>query len=256
MPEPPRRRKGPLIAAVVATVLIGIPLAAWLLRGTIATSMARDELAARGLTCDERFEVAVAPFFDEATVGPTRCSREGGILRAVELLGPATIALDGLEPGSVRAESLRLVLRDTEVRGGSRWAQALRRLNLEQRVAGLVKGISELSALPLPPTTVGHVDVVRDGDTVANASGLTLTPGSVLQLAADRIAFTAGPMGVGRLELTEVTGTSTRARVHLEGRATARAGVGILGSVSTGGHFELDAEGLDTGAPRFRLSGF
>jgi len=116
------RRKPRVVAIVVLAALAGIPLAAWALRGTLATSIARDELEARGLECDERFAVELGALFDTATVGPTRCTREGGIVAAVELRGPVTVELDGFAPASADVQSLRLSLRDTDVRGGSRWA--------------------------------------------------------------------------------------------------------------------------------------
>lgn len=250
-----RRRKLPLVLLTLLAVLVGLPLGAWLLRGTVATAVARDRLAARGITCDERFAVELGPRLETATVGVTRCARAGGLVEAVELLGPLTVELDGAAPVRAHAASLRLSLRDRDVRGGTRWAPALRGLNLEQRVAGMVKGLAELSARELPPTTVDRLEVVRAGERVAAAAGLRLTPAGSMDLSAERITFTAGPMGVGRLELTEVRGAASPARVHLEGRATARASVGLLGSLSTGGRFTLDARGLDTRRPRFSLGG-
>lgn len=242
------------MGAVVVVVLLGIPLTAWLLRGVIATSIARDELSARGLSCDDRFSVSLSAMFDEATIGPTRCSHEGGVIEAIELLGNVTIELDGTAPTAVAADSVRLALRSTNVRGGSSWASALRRLDLEQHVAGLIKGLSELSSMDLPPTTAARVEIVRGRSTLATATNLTLTPGVELRLRVDRVRFSAGPMGVAQLVLTDVTGGATRAQVSLQGRATARAGVAIF-SVVRGGPFSIDATALDTASPRFRFTG-
>lgn len=247
-----RRRKRPVALIVVLVILVGLPLAAWLLRGIIATSMAASELSSRGLSCDERFAVSLSALFDEATVAPTRCAHEGGLVEAIELTGPARIRLEGFAPSAVEAEGVRLTLRDRDLRGGSGWAQQLRRINLEQRVAGLVKGLSELSQMGLPRTSVAQAEVLRGGDTIATLRLLELTPGSPMPVGIDRVEFTA-VMGAARLTLSAVTGTATGAAVHLEGDATARAGVALLGSFSTGGEFELDASGLDSASPELRL---
>lgn len=252
---PPRvKRKGLIAGALVVALLLAVPLGAWLSRNLIATSMARDQLAARGLSCDDRFAVSLSATFGQAVIGPTRCTREGGVVGAIELLGDVTVELDGTEPSSVHADSLRLVLRDTNVRGGSSWAAPLRRLELEQHVAALVKSLSELSSMDLPPSTATQVEIVRGSSPLATATGLSLTPGVELSLAADRIHFSTGPMGVGQLDLTRVTGTATRPQVSLRGRADARAGVGIL-TMGRGGPFGLDATALDTASPQFHLTG-
>lgn len=251
MTEAARRGKTLLLLAVLL-LLAAIPLGAWLLRGTIATSLVRDELAREGIVCDERFEVEPSALFDAASIGPTRCSHEGGIVEAFEVLGSLTVDLDGFDPAAVQADSVRLVLREGEVQNGDGWAQVLGRMRLEQAVAGLVKGLSELSALDLPPIVAGNVEVTRGAQTLATASGLALEPGETMRVAADRIAF-ASPAGLGRLELTGVTGTATVARVQLAGRGDVSLGAGLLGLLSTGGAFRLDADGLDTGRPRFSL---
>ena len=69
-----------------------------------------------------------------------------------------------------------------------------------------------------------------------------------------RVVFTA-VMGAASLTLTDVHGTATRDAVHLEGTATARAGIPMLGTFSTGGAFTLDATELTRDSPRFRLDG-
>ena len=248
------KRKASIAGGIVLAVLIGVPLVGWLLRSTIATSMARDELSARGLECDDRFEVSLSATFDEAVIGPTRCTHEGGVVEAIELLGDLRVELDGTEATSVSADSLRFALRDANVRGGNSWADALRRLSLEQGVAGLVKGLSELSGMDVPPTRVVRTEVVRGGSPLATVTNLELTPGGSLGLAAQRVHFSAGPMGAGQLDLTGVNGTATSSAVTLSGRANARAGVSIL-SVERGGPFSLEASALDTASPRFRLTG-
>jgi hypothetical protein len=236
---------------IVLVIVLAISLAGWLLRGTIATSMASSELAARGLTCDDRFAVDVAALFDEASIGPTRCTREGGLVEAVELTGNATITLDGLAPSAIRAESVRVVLRDQDVRGGSGWARQLSQINLEQRVAGLIKGLSELSGMNLPQTEIAHAEVFRGGDELAAIDTLVLTPGGSTDLTIGRVAFSAVG-GAATLSLNGVTGTATPTAVHLEGDATARAG-GMFGVFSTGGEFTLEASALDTASPALRL---
>lgn len=224
----------------------------WLLRGTIATSMAASELSSRGLTCDERFSVELSAFFGEAVVAPTRCTHEGGLVEAIELTAPATITLDGFEPSAIEAEGVRLTLRDRDLRGGSGWAQQLRRINLEQRVAGLIKGLSEMSEMGLPATTITRAEVLRGSDELATLDRLVLGSGSPTTVAIDRVQFTA-VMGAARLTLSGVTGSATGSVVHLEGDATARAGVALLGSFSTSGDFDLDASALDSASPELRL---
>ncbi len=246
------RRKRPVALILVLVILVGVPLAAWLLRGTIATSMAASELSSRGLRCDDRFAVELSAGFGEATLAPTRCTHEGGLVEAIELTAPATVVLDGFEPASISADGVRLTLRDRDLRGGSGWAQQLRRINLEQRVAGLIKGLSEMSEMSLPPTTIEHAVVLRGGDELGSIDRLVLTPGSPARVAIDRVQF-AAVMGAARLTLSGVSGTASGSTVHLEGDATARAGVALLGSFSTGGEFALDATALDSASPRLRL---
>ena len=68
-----QRSKAPIVIGVVVVVLlIGVPLVAWLLRGVIATSIARSQLEERGIACDSRFSVSPSATLGEATVGPTR----------------------------------------------------------------------------------------------------------------------------------------------------------------------------------------
>ncbi len=244
-----RSRAVPIAIAVFVLLLLG----AWLMRGTIATSIAKGELEARGLTCDERFAVEPAAFFGSATIAATRCSRaDGGLVEALELVAPATVQLDGFAVASVSAENVRLVLRDQDVRGGSEWASELQRLNLEQRVAGLIKGLSELSALDLPPTSIARAEVLRGGEEMCTIEGMGLVPGESLGLTIERVSFIA-VLGAAQLTLSALTGTATRPSVHLEGQALARAGFALLGSFSTGGPFTLDATRLDTAQPQFRL---
>lgn len=240
---------------MVVLVVLGIVLGGgWLLRDTVATSLARDALSQRGLTCDDRFSVEVSALFGSATVGPTRCTRAEGHLEAIELLGPARVELSGLEPTSVEAESVRITLRDRDVPGGASWSPELARLHLEQRVAGLVKGISELSRLDLPPTTIVRGDVRRGSSALATAHQLVLTPGEgdATQVTLDRLVFEA-MMGAARLTLSEVRGTAAPGTVVLEGEASARAGIALLGSFSTGGSFRLDATALESARPQLRL---
>ena len=244
-------KKRSRVLPLVLVIVLAIPLAAWLLRGTIATSMAESELASRGLTCDDRFSVKVSALFDEATIGPTRCTREGGLVEAVELTGNATITLDGFAPSEIHAESVRVVLRDQDIRGGSGWARQLSQINLEQRVAGLIKGLAELSGMSLPKTEIARAEVFRGGDELAAVDGLMLTPSGSTDLAIQRVAFSAVG-GAATLTLNGVTGTAAPSTVHLEGDATARAAA-LLGVFSTGGEFALDASALDTASPTLRL---
>jgi hypothetical protein len=242
------------IAAVGLVIVLGCVVAAWALRDAVATSMARDALASRGIECDERFAVELSATFGSATVGPTRCTREGGYVEAIELVGPARVALSGFEPTSVEAESLNVVLRDGDLPGGSGWAAELARLNLEQRVAGLVKGLAELSRLGLPPTTITRGHVLRGTESMATVEGLSLTPaaGGVTNVGLRNIVFEA-MLGAARLTLSDVTGTATASAVSLQGQATARAGIALLGTISTGGSFTLVTSALDTDRPELRL---
>ena len=247
------RTKTPIFVGVLVVGLIALPLTAWLARGVIATSIARGQLEQRGFTCDERFAVSPNATFSEATVGPTRCEHAGGLLEAVELLGDATIGLDGTEPSSIDADSLRLALRSTSVRGGDRWADTLRRINLEQQMAGVIKSLSELAGMDLPRTAVQRVEIVRSASVLGRADQVTLTPGEELGMSAQRMHFEAGPMGVGQLDLTGLTGTATASAVTLRGQAHARAGVAIILTFERSGPFTLEASGLDTASPSFRL---
>jgi hypothetical protein len=258
MSEKRPRSKSRVALIGVALVLVGVPLGLFFARHTIATSMARDELERRGLTCDDRLSVEVAASFDAITIGPTRCAvRAEGVVEAIEILGPLEVELDGLEPARVEVASLRIALREHDVRGGSGWALALARLGLEQRVAGLVKGLSELSRMDLPPSEAAQVEIVRGGGVLATGRGIALRPsvGAPLGLSAQHVELVAGPGGVGQLSLAEVRGTATGARVALSGTATATAGLGIL-SLSRAGPFAIEAVGLDSASPRFRLTGF
>ncbi len=252
LPRVSAPRKGPVVLGVGLVVLLGAVLGLWAARGWIATSMARGELEARGLTCDDRLSVALDATFSSATIGPTRCVHEGGLLEAIELLGDVEVELDGTEPASVVATSARVTLRSQDVRGGSGWASELRQLSLEQRVAGLIKGISEIGAMGLPPIECARLEVVRQNEVIARGQRIAVTPaGEGAQVRAQEIVF---PARLGRLALTGVSGTADATRVTLAGRAAAEVGLGIL-SVSRGGPFELEASGLDSGSPRFSLSG-
>lgn len=246
-----------MAGVVVVGLLVAVPLVGWLLRGVVATSIARGQLEERGFTCDDRFAVAPNATLSEATVGPTRCTHEGGVLEAIELLGDVTVELDGTEPSSIRGDSVRVALRGASVRGGDHWADALRRVDLEQQVAGVVKSLSELARLDLPSVELGRLDLVRGGDALGHAETVTMTPGSgdALAMTFARAHFAAGPMGVGQLDLTNVTGDATPATVTLRGRASARAGVAIIFSVERQGPFTLRATGLDTASPSFDLEG-
>lgn len=249
------QRRAPVLPIAIALLILAIPLTAWMLRGAIATSIARSELSARGLECDERLSVAPSALFDAARIGPTRCTLEGGLVEAVELTGEAVVELDGLAPAALRAAGVRVELRDRDVRGGTGWAPALRRVRLEERVAGLVKGLSELGGMELPKTRVERVEVLRGGAELARIDQLVLTPAASksMEVAIEQVAFAAAA-GAASLTLDGVTGSATASAVQLEGQATARAGIALLGMFSTGGAFTLGASALDTDAPRFHLS--
>jgi hypothetical protein len=252
--EPPPKKRGKLLpigAAIAFLLVLGIVLVPWLLRHSIATSMAREQLTAAGLTCDERFAIEVAPFFGSASFQPTRCTSEGGQVESVELTEELEVELSGTSPTAIDATFIRVTLRDRDVAGGSSWDRNLARLNLEERVAGLVKAVGELSALPLPPTRVARVDVLRDGETITSLYEVELTPGEPMRVEFDRIAFRAVG-GAAQLTLNDVEGTSTRSDVHLEGGATARASM-FIGTVVRNGTFSLDATRLDQSRPRFTL---
>ena len=112
-----------------------------------------------------------------------------------------------------------MVLRDQDIRGGSGWARQLSQINLEQRVAGLIKGLAELSGMSLPKTEIARAEVFRGGDQLAAVDGLILTPGGSTDLAIQRVAFSAVG-GAATLTLNGVTGTAAPSTVHLEGDAT------------------------------------
>lgn len=245
----PEKRRRSLAVPIALALVLAVPLLAWLLRGSIATALVRSELEARGLTCDDRFSIELSALFDEARIGPTRCTREGGLVEAIELAGDAVVDLDGLAPAAIQVESLRVVLRDQDLRGGTGWAAQLRRINLEQRVAGLVKGLSELGGMNLPPTEVVRAEVFRAGDELAAIDGLSMRAAEV---GIQRVAFSAVG-GAARLTLEGVTGSATPSAVHLEGQASASVGVAFLGAIARAGAFALDASRLDTAAPLLRL---
>lgn len=251
-PAPKKRGKAlPIGGLITAVIVLGILLVPWLMRHSIATNMAREQVQAAGMSCDDRFAVEVAPFFGSASFQPTRCTTEHGYVEAIELTEELEVELSGFSPSAIDAAFLRVTLGDREVRGGSSWDRDLARLNLEERVAVLVKALGELSALPIPPTRVARTDVLRDGQTIAQINGVRLTPGEPMQMHFDRIAFRAVG-GAAQLTLEDVDGTSTRSHVHLEGDATARAAV-FIGSVTREGSFTLDATRLDQSRPRFDL---
>lgn len=244
------RRRSWLPFLALALVL-AFPLAAWLLRGNIATAIVRSELEARGIGCDERFAIELSAFVDEARIRPTRCTLGEGLLEAVELAAETKVELEAFSPVAIRASSVTLVLRDRDVRGGSGWAAQLRRIDLEQRVAGLVKGLAEIGGMDLPFTEVARVDVRRGAEPLATIDGLILTPSTSTELEVRRIAF--HPVGGAvRLILEEVRGRASTSAVELEGHATARAGIAIL-AISRAGAFVLEATNLDTDTPQLRL---
>lgn len=245
-------KKGATAVGGLFLVVLALAAGLWALRGTIATSLARSELEARSITCDDRFAVEVGAALSSATIGPTRCEHASGLLEAVELLGDVTVQLDGTAPETVAVDSLRIVLREADVRGGSGWASELSRLALEQRVAGLVKGLSELGAMALPPTDVATVEVVRGDQPIATASRMRLGGGSPTSLNAERIHFAAGPGAVGQLTLTQVSGRASSAEVELDGQADASVGIAIL-RVNRRGRFSMAATGLDSADPSFSL---
>jgi len=242
------------VGLVILGLLLALPLGAWLARGMIATGMAEGQLEERGFTCDDRFSVELSATFTEATIGPTRCEHAGGVLEAIELLGDLTVELDGTEPEAIRADSVRLVLRSTSVRNGAGWAETLRRVNLEEQMAGVVKGLSELGGMDLPETQLQSVEIVRGASVLGRGQQVRLTAGSPLGITAQRVHFEAGPMGVGQLDLTDLSGTATPSAVSLRGQAHARAGVAIIFTFERSGPFTLEASALDTASPSFRLT--
>jgi hypothetical protein len=250
---PPAKAKkaAPIGALIGVAVLLAILLVPWLLRSTIATSMASGQLQAAGVSCDDRFAVEVAAFFGSATIGPTRCTMERGHVQAVELLTPAEVELSGFSPSQITVDQLRLTLRSDDVRGGSGWDAELRQLRLEQRVAALVKGLGELSELDLPAASAARVEVMHGDDTMARINALTSTADSPMGVRIESVEFSA-VNGAARLTLTGVSGSAEQSTVHLEGGAIARAGISFLG-ITREGTFQLDATGLDGSSPRFAL---
>lgn len=244
-PKKAGKSKLPLVLAIVVALLLVVP---WLLRSTIATSMARGQLAEQGLRCDDRFAVEVDATFGQAALAPTRCEHEGGLVEAIEIAEGATVTLDGFTPSTISAPQLSVRLRDRDLRGGSGWGNdTLRTLGLEQKVAGLVKGLSELSAIPFPPTEVARVEVTRADQPAGSIRRLRLSRGSELEISAGEIAFASS-----RLTLANVTGHATRSEVVLDGRAQVQTGI-LIASFTTETTFGLTATGLDGARPSFRL---
>jgi len=241
-----RKRRAPILLIGLA-VLIVLLIVPWLLRSTIATSVARSELESSGFTCDDRFEVHLSALLSDATVAPTRCEHEGGLIASLETSEPAQVEMSGLAPSLVTISQVTLTLRDQNLRGGDGWGNDTIR-SIEQRVAGLVKGLSELSEVDWPETHVAQVRVLRDATPAADLRGMRLQTTESLNVQIAGVSFP----NTRTIVLDNVHGTATPAQVTLDGDAEVQSQISIV-SFTTDARFGITATGLDGPSPQLRL---
>ena len=167
----------------------------------------------------------------------------------MDLREGATIELSGTSPRAAVIPSLGVSLRGGEIAGGTGWAAELAQLGIEQRVAGLVKALSEAESMGLPPVTVNEAEVTHGRSVIASGRGLTLDNDDPRTFRATTLSFAAS---LGSLTLSEVTGEASSTAVSLAGRARATVGVAMF-SASRTGRFSLTASDLQAARPSFSL---
>jgi hypothetical protein len=253
--------RGPFAGALLAGTLAACCLlggAAVLLEDAYATSVLADQLAARGVECDERFAVDATPTLDAATIGPTTCTVAEGAVESFELLDPVTVELDaGLEPRHVRAGRVRVSVRfDPPVVTGTGLDAIMEALAVPQRLGLLVSGAAELARADLPRIDAASIEVERSGEGVAALAGVTISGGSPLEIEAERVDLPqiSAPLGTrATIAIAPLTGTATPERVELEGDLDVDATLPVVGETHQEVHVRVAGEGLDSATPTFRI---
>lgn len=236
------------MAAILAGLIV-VPLGLWLARSAIATSLARGALTDRGVVCDERFALSLSAFATRATIAPTRCTREIGLVSAVDLGEAVTVELQGTSPERVTVPDLTLHLNEEGLIGAAQvHGRDVRRLGMEEQVGGLILGLSELSTQRLPPASLGRVAIRRGDAGFAVLRDVTLDGASPLGVTLERVVFAGG-----RLILREVTGTATPDQVDLAGIAATTQNM-VLFAASSEERFRVIATGLRTANPSVEVA--
>lgn len=258
---------------VAGSLLIGLVVACCLLTGglavladPIATSVARDQLAQRGVECDERLAVALGWTLRSARIDPTSCTLSEGDVAGFELLDPVTVELNGLDPTRVTGGRARVISRieppvvSASGLGGVLGVGAmLDTVAIPQRVGMVVAASARLSATELPAVELGSVEVVHGERVGIVLTGVHLvgrhgtTP---LALRVDRaeLPVIEGPMGLrAAITIAPLTTEATPQQATLQGQLRVDAQLPIVGGIQHEVPITVTAEGLDGPSPRYDL---
>ena len=261
-PSPAARRGKPAALGLGAGVAIGggaTLLIALFSMDTVATRIARGQLAERGIVCDARFHVDVAMTLGSAVIAPSRCDMAEGAVESIELVDPVDVELSGLAPTRIEAPSLRMVLRiePPVPLGGPGLGGVLDTLHIPERIGGLARALAQLSQEELPEHThVARCEVRREGQIVAALSDVTLRHEAALDTHVARVDLPSlGALGV-RADVggTELRGAASADTVTLDGTLHANASVPLLGSIEREGAVHIEVTHLETDSPRLTLS--
>lgn len=259
-----RSARSPILGFVLGTFVAlcgGGLLVAVVLSDTLVTSRAREALVERGVVCDERFAVDVNWSFSEATLAPTRCTLvRVTFADAVELPEGATASLSGLSPSELRIPLARVYLVESGSvpdLGALTSLGAVGILNVVEvpsRVASTARATAEIAAHRPVPTTIGRLELMREGAIEVAVAGLAIGGGAPTSFRASAVELPGIEGSMIVANLAELDGHATASTCHLEGDLTLGARVPILGMISHDTHVVLEGAALDTPQPTFRLA--
>lgn len=225
-------------------------------RHAIVTGIAREELRARGVECDERFALEVSLTLDQAIVAPTTCTLGTGGVESIELVDPLTVALAGTAPTRLEGGAARIALRDTGTFRATGWGAILDALSIPERIGTMVAGLGELARAGAPPITMGSVEIVRGGQPMLTLATLRSDGASPLGVTIERVELPVieGPIGArARVGLTGVRSSATPQRVAMDAQLDVDASMPMIGSLDQQRPVRVEVDGLDTPMPRWTV---
>ena len=225
-------------------------------RHAIVTSIAREELRARGLECDARFALEVSLALDQAIVAPTTCTLTSGDVESIELVDPVRVELTGRTPTRVEGGAARIALRDRGSFRATGWGAILDALAIPERLGAMVAGFGQLAGAGVPPIAMTSVELVRGGQPMLALGTLHADGSSPLGVTVERVDLPVieGPMGArARVQLTSVRSTATASVVTMEALLDVDASMPMIGSLDQRRPVHVRVEGLDTDVPRWTV---
>jgi hypothetical protein len=253
MNEPPSRARRLLLVAVLASFACVVTALASF--DAVVTYAARRYAAARGVTCDDRFEADVSWNLQSVAFPPFACEVAAGPIARYELTGTTVLTLAFLRARRVTFEHLRVERRSRMVAARS-GDMILDALHIPSRLAGLCAAVAHLAELDSPGEMRGAVvEVVHGADTELRMRDVELDAKGPWQGRARVVELPAiRRLGSSALvEVHELRARATPTSAELEGTFRIQATLPVVGSMERNEPAWLEVTQPHAALPRVRF---